>query len=366
MSKRIIISVSSDLTTDQRVQKVAKTLYSNGYEILLVGRLKRNSDNFSSLYPHKRLKLFFEKSFFFYAELNIRLFFFLFFYKSDYLLANDTDTLLSNFLVSKLKGKKLIFDAHELFPEVPEIVHRKIVKKMWTAVENLIFPRLKNAYTVSASIAEYYKNKYGITMQVIPNYPATKKIFPRSKFNFGDKKIIFYQGVLNVGRGLEWVIDAMPLVNDQAIFVIAGDGDITYMLQKKIKEMNLQQKVIFVGKITPDELSQLTPLANIGICLLENDGLSYYFSLPNKLFDYIQAGVPVLASDFPEISNVINSYHVGKTISEYTPAYLSLVLNNMLDESQNEEYRNRIREVAGNFRWERVEQKLLSIFENSK
>lgn len=169
MGKKIIISVSNDLSTDQRVLKVSDTLYRNGFDICLLGRKHKNSTALDLPFSYKRFKLFFNSSFLFYFELNIRLFFFLLFSKADIYYSNDTDTLPANFLASKIRKKQLVFDAHELFPEVPELHERPFVKNIWIAIENLIFPHLTASFTVCSSIANYYANKYQIKMQVIRN-----------------------------------------------------------------------------------------------------------------------------------------------------------------------------------------------------
>jgi glycosyltransferase involved in cell wall biosynthesis len=360
----IIISVTSDLCTDQRVQKVSLSLYEAGYNVLLVGRKQRESKPFHSAYPFKRLRLIFEKGFLFYAEFNLRLFFLLLFKPVDILLSNDTDTLVPNFIITKLRRKKLVFDAHELFPEVPEVTDRKLVKAIWTSIENIIFPHLKNCYTVCQSIADYYNKRYGINMQVIHNFSYTEREKPKPILDFNGKKIILYQGAVNVGRGLEWVIDAMPLM-ENTILVIVGKGDIYSRIKLKVREMNLNNKVIFVGKIQPTELPAYTCSANIGLCLLEPKGLSYYYSLPNRIFDFMAAGVPILATDFPEIANVVKTHRTGEVISHYEPAYLAETIQNMLGEWDEKE-KERLKNLSENFCWEKEEKNLTSIFQQSK
>ena len=128
--KKIIISVTNDLIADNRVHKVATSLCKNNYNILLIGRkLKKSSKIKERNYKCKRIKLIFNKGALFYAEYNFRLFWLLLFTKADILLANDLDTLLANFLCAKIKRKKLVYDSHEYFTEVPELINRKFTKK---------------------------------------------------------------------------------------------------------------------------------------------------------------------------------------------------------------------------------------------
>jgi len=330
---KVTVSVTNDLVTDQRVHKVCNSLLQNGYEVELVGRKLRNSKPVIRLYKTLRMKLLFNRSLFFYAEYNIRLFLYLLFVKTDFYLSNDTDTLLANYLASKIRRKPLVFDAHEIFPEVPEVTNRKFVKKVWTKIEDFIFPRLKKSYTVCDSIAEYYKEKYNINMRVVRNIPLKRiksehPLTQTSPIDTNGKKVILYQGAVNLGRGIEWMIDAMPFLDD-FIFYVVGDGDKLMELKEKVSKMNLNDKVIFTGKIPFEKLSEYTVGADIGINLLENRGLSYYYSLPNRIFDYIRDNIPILATDFPEINKIISQYHVGTLINNYEPQFLASTIKEM-------------------------------------
>jgi len=349
--KRIIISVTNDISTDQRVLKVAYSCHTNGYDVLLIGRLLKKSIPLNLPFKYRRLKFIFNRSALFYAAYNIRLFFLLLFSKVDILLANDTDTLLANFLASKIRRKKLIFDAHELFPEVPELVHRPKIKRVWEKIEDWIFPHLKYCYTVCQPIADYYSQKYKIDMQVVRNVPYRSKPVKEKLLNYSDRKIIIYQGALNIGRGLEWVIDAMPLV-EKAVLVIIGDGDIADELKKRAKKLNLSNKVFFLGRISGSELHKYTPSADLGLCLLEDRGLNYYYSLPNRIFDYIHAGVPVLATPFPEIANIVKTHNTGILIDRNDPEYLAAILNDFFTKGFDTSH---FGEVAKRFCWEEEE-----------
>ncbi|MEI8087075.1 MAG: glycosyltransferase family 4 protein [Paludibacter sp.] len=362
MKKRIVISVTSDLSTDQRVLKVAHSCFNNGFDVLLVGRLLKNSKPLDLPFKHKRMKLMFVNSAFFYAEYNIRLFFLLLFSRSNILFSNDSDTLLANYFVSKIRRKKLIFDAHELFPELPELTVRPKVKMFWGKLEDWIFPNLTHSFTVCNSIAEYYKTKYNIQMQVlrnVPYYRYEKKKEP--KISFKNKKIILYQGAINKGRGLEWVIDAMPFIENVKL-VIIGDGDIRKELELQIKKLNLEDKVEFLGKIAGEKLHEYTPSAAISLCLLEELGLSYYFSLPNRIFDSIQAGVPVLATRFPEITNIVENHNTGILIDHYEPKYLAKTINEMLENPFDTSH---FEAVAKEFCWENEEKVLMEVLEKN-
>ena len=334
---KIIVSVTNDLVTDQRVHKVCTSLHEAGYEVKLVGRKFRYSQSLARSYQTRRMRLFFNRSFLFYAEYNIRLFFLLLFEKADILLANDTDSLPANFAVSKIKRKKLIFDAHEMFPEVPEVVDRPFVKKCWTKIEDLIFPQLDRAYTVCQSIADLYNEKYNLNMQVVRNIPLAgqdKAIVPA--IDKQNKKIILYQGAVNIGRGIDRIIDAMPYLDD-FLFYVVGDGDCLADLRKSVRDKQLDDKVKFTGRVPFEDLPAYTASADIGVNLLDNKGLNYYYALPNRIFDYIRHTIPILANDFPEVRRIISHYRVGKLIDHFEPEYLASVIREMVSEAKNKE-----------------------------
>lgn len=357
---RIIISVTSDLCTDQRVLKTAKSLHQEGYDILLVGRLLKNSSELNLEFPSLRLNLFFNRGFLFYAEYTIRLFFLLISTKADLYLSNDTDTLVANYLASTFKSKKLVFDAHELFPEVPELADRKFIKSVWEFIEASLFPRLKYSYTVCRSIASYYNQKYGIKMEVVRNVPylKTKK---EKILHFEGKKILLYQGAVNTGRGLEWIIDTLPYL-PEAILYIIGDGDVRQELETRVKRLDLNSQVIFHGKVTAEELSNYTSSADLGLCMLEKKGLSYYYSLPNRIFDYLHAGVAVLSTPFPEIKKIVEERHTGYLTEETDPLKLAQLIQNILKEPMDTTH---FTKLSTEFCWENEEKILKQIVRNA-
>ena len=165
--QRIVVSVSNDLVTDQRIARVCHTLVDAGYELHLIGRQSTENLERKTPYQRTRLKVPFPSGFFMYAYFNIRLFFRLLFQKKDILVANDLDTLLPNFLVSKLQGKPLVFDSHELFSEIPELIDRPLTKSVWRFLEKTIIPRIRYGYTVSDSIANYYLEKYHVSFREV-------------------------------------------------------------------------------------------------------------------------------------------------------------------------------------------------------
>ena len=356
--RRIFIAATSDLSTDQRVLKIARTFHQHGWRVLLIGRLLPDSRPLTTEFENRRMKLLFNSGFLFYFEFNLRLLFISLFSNISTIYSNDTDTLAASYIASRIRRKQLIFDAHELFPEVPELQHRHFVKQFWQSMEDLIIPRLDKTITVCDSIAQHYFKRYGITMKVVRNVPYRRTNQDSLPLPVPEgKKIILYQGALNTGRGLEWVIDAMPLVENAVLYII-GDGDIREELQARVKRLQLTDRVMFHGKAEATELHKYTPSASIGLCLLENRGMSYYYALPNRIFDYMHAGVPVLASPFPEIKSIVETHKTGILTSDYSAQALALTINQMLINPYPTQH---LRTISAEFCWEKEELKILEL-----
>ena len=312
MSKTVSLSVINDLVTDNRVHKVAVSLQKMGFNPVLVGRILPESQPVERNYQTHRMKLLFRKGSMFYFGYNFRLFFYLLKLRPDVLVANDLDSLLANFLVSRIRRKPLIYDSHEYFTEVPELLGRPVVRAIWKWLERMMVPKVNAAYTVSESIAEVYRELYKVDFKVVRNLPVCaqrEKTVHREKES-GKPKIILYQGAMNLGRGIESAIRAMQFL-DGAELWLAGDGDITSRLQEMVYEQDLDKKVKFIGRLPLHNLQEVTWQADLGISLEEDLGLNYRFALPNKLFDYIQAGVPVLVSNLPEMKRIVEQYQIG-------------------------------------------------------
>lgn len=308
MKGRICFSVTNDLNYDQRMIRICTSLAKQGYEVLLVGRQKQNSPPLAKhSFKQKRLRCWFQSGAAFYIEYNVRLFLFLLWVPVDIYCAIDLDTILPNLLASKLRSKARVYDAHEYFTEVPEVVRRPNIQQIWTRIGNWAIPQFRYCYTVGDALAKIMSKKYGPTFQVIRNVPVRSQNLieqpPTSTFT------LLYQGVLNEGRGLEVLIRAMKALPEVELW-LAGEGDLSQVLRGLTTDLQLHQQVKFMGYLDPEELRKLTPQAHLGLNLLENTGLSYYYSLANKTFDYIQAGLPSLQMDFPEYRALQEKYEV--------------------------------------------------------
>ena len=365
--KRVNISVINDLVTDQRVHKVCNFLKDIGFEVLLIGRkLPQSPEMDKRQYETKRMKLLFRSGPLFYACFNLRLFFLLLFRKADLLVSNDLDTLLANYLVSKIKGIPLVYDSHEYFTEVPELEGRK-ARKVWLAIENYIFPKLKEVITVNDSIAKIYKEKYGVDVKVVRNLPSgqKKEIAQISKTDLGvseNQKIVILQGSgINLDRGGEEAVLAMKAV-ENAVLLVVGSGDALPELKRIVEKEGLHNKVKFIPRQKPDYLYGYTVLADVGLSLDKDTNLNYRYSLPNKIFDYIHCGVPVLASDLPEVARIIRGYDAGIVLKDYSVNSISNAIKKMLTEDFKSSKTNNLKKASLELTWETNREVLNNVY----
>lgn len=291
---RIVMAVTNDLVTDRRVMRHAEALREAGCEVILLGR--------------NDLRVRARRSWRFYAEYNLRLLWRMMRTRVDVVWANDTDTLLGCWVASRLKRSELVMDAHELFPEVPELIGRKRVKRVWETIERRLMPKCDALLTVCQSIADYYRVKYGVEMTVVRNISSIPCVTPAGEGS--GTKMLLYQGAVNKGRGVDWAIDALERLPEYRL-VVAGGGDLVEEMRDYALSKPWATRVEFLGRLTPEELGQLTPRATVGLVMLEDMGLSYHFALPNRIGDFVAAGVPIVVSDLPEMAAVVRKFGVG-------------------------------------------------------
>jgi glycosyltransferase involved in cell wall biosynthesis len=336
---RIAFSVTNCICFDQRVLKIAGTLSSFNCDITIIGRrLGECCDTNSVPFRTRRIRMLFTKGFLFYKFYNIRLFFYLLFHKYDILVANDLDTLLPNYLVSKLKSSPLVYDSHEYFTGVPELNGRPFVRSVWKTIEKKIFPRLKHVMTVSDSVASQYETEYGIRPAVVRNCsPASSGIsaFPKKELGIDNENLllVFQGGGINIDKGGEELIEAMAITENISLLIV-GSGDVLPDLKQKVSDLRLSDRIKFFPKMPWEDLMRYTRSADAGLCIEKDTNLNYRFSLPNKLFDYISAGKPVIASGLPEVKEIIEGHDCGVIIPAVTPEEISKAIISLRDDRE--------------------------------
>ena len=356
---KILVSVFNNLSTDQRVEKVCQTLSENGYEIELLGNNWAGLPPLERNYPFSRIILKSKILRFAYVEFQRKLYQELL-KKADQntiLLSNDLDTLLPNYLISKKLNIPLVYDSHEIFTEMPAI-NGRFTQKIWRRLEQWIVPKLKYMMTASESYADWFHETYRIERPVaVQNFPR-KTVNPQDYTESNSKKIILYQGVINPSRGLDKMIPAMKFI-ENAEFWIAGDGPRKEEYFRLTESLGLAHKIKFLGKLPPEKLRTITPKADVGLSIEENNGLSYFYSMPNKISDYIQCRVPVVVSDFPEMRKVVDVFESGEKIADYSE--LADKVNKVLQNGKFF-YKDSLNNAATCLCWEKEEPKILALF----
>jgi glycosyltransferase involved in cell wall biosynthesis len=352
--------------------RICSTLATEGYDITLVGRKLKTSQSFDyQQFKHKRFSLFFNKGKFFYVEYNLRLFFWLLFQPFNIVCGIDLDTILPCYIASILRGgKPCVYDAHELFTETPEVERRPMIHKMWLTVERFIVPRIKYCYTVGQSVADEFEQRYGKKFDVIRNLPFKNDALKdyeitklRNQIN-QSPKILIYQGALNEGRGLEQTIEAMNDV-ENIEFWLVGEGDLSEILRGRVAAMKIENKVKFLGFIKPKDLPNVTRQATIGLNIAEDKSLSYRLSLPNKIFDYIQAGLPQICIQFIEFQRLNDAFNIAYMIPKAEKRLIAEAINRLLsDKVLYQNLKENCVKAADVLTWENEQKKLIAFYKN--
>ncbi|MFN9520040.1 MAG: glycosyltransferase [Bacteroidota bacterium] len=309
--KHIVFTVTNDLTHDQRMHRICSSLHSAGYSVTLVGRTRKYSDELiGKPYNQIRLTCTFDKGILFYIEFQLRLFFWLYSQRVQIISAVDADTLLPCTLISIIRQIPLVFDAHEYYTEVPEVHDRYAVKRVWQHLEKSCVPHATLCYTVSHSLAHVFSATHNKPYQVLYNVPVSISVQSIEKQPQPFKLV--YQGDLNPGRGIDTAIHAVAQLD--AELIIIGDGPLRSQLEQLARLKLVQHKVTFAGYLPYEEMQHVTASCHLGLNLLSATGLSYYYSLSNKFFNYIHAGIPQVCADFPEYRKIVKQYEVGVLI----------------------------------------------------
>ncbi|MFK7934524.1 MAG: glycosyltransferase [Saprospiraceae bacterium] len=385
--RHIICTVTNDLSYDQRMIRICTALVEMGYAVTLVGRELEQSQPLSKeVFHQKRLRCRWNAGKMFYLEYNLRLWWWLLWQRMDAVCSVDLDTILPGWFVCFLRRKVQIYDAHEYFTETPEVVRRPAIQRIWAAVARFCIPKIKHCYTVGDGLAQIFTKRYGVPFKVVRNVPfyrgdQIEKIRSRSvsdlraasdtsidtsadvfsNVSTGGLPILFYQGALNEGRGLEQIIAAMTNIDAQ--LWLAGEGDLSQDLRQLVTDLKLEKKVKFLGFVQPKDLPALTLQATIGLNLLENRGLSYFYSLANKAFDYVQACVPSINMAFPEYLALQKEYGTYYLIENLERETLVEAVNDLLNNDKLYahlvENCLRAREVL---HWEKEKERLREIY----
>ncbi|MBR1799678.1 MAG: glycosyltransferase family 4 protein [Bacteroidales bacterium] len=374
----IVMAVSNDLLTDNRVLRHCTTLHNAGFDVSLIGRELDNPNLPQVDFNVDRLHLRHRRGWRFYAELNIKLFRTMRRMRPTIVWANDTDTLPACYATARATGAHLVFDAHELFPEVPELQGRWLVKRVWQTIERMLMPHATQCLTVCQSIADYYRGKLGVEMTVVRNLPNMQSVpsTPPSTTAHGaqlhrwaewladrDWFSMLYQGAVNKGRGVEWAIEATAMMPRCRLMVV-GSGDEWAQMKQLADSSTAANRIVFTGRMMPEDLQWLTAHADCGLIMLHDIGLSYHFALPNRIGDMVKAAVPMVVSNLPEMANVVEKYGIGAVMSSQNADGLTTAVCRVQKEWGKANLairRQRFAKARAEMDWQREQQGLIAV-----
>jgi len=267
-------------------------------------------------------------------------------------------------LISKVLFKsRFVYDTHELETERNGL--HGIRKKICKILEKKFIRFVDMTIVVSESIADWYADEYGIQRPlVVLNVPNQLELNPRNHFRekLGireDQVILLYQGGLVIGRGLPFILEAFKSRDDDKIVVVfMGYGPLEIDVKSSAKMLD---NIYFYPAVPPQELLEYTSSADVGISLIENTCLSYYFCMPNKLFEYGMAGLPVLVSDMKDMGGIVRQNKMGAVINNFSPDSINQALNEFLQEDLTQMKRNAYRVAIENC-WEVQEEKMMDAY----
>ena len=368
---RVCMTVFTDLRFDYRVYREARILADAGYEVTVVGITFKGGPCLEGWEGIKVLRIPLRKRSSLklqYGAFWLRLFFWLRKIKAHVFHAHDLDALLPTFFAAKMHRAKLVYDSHEYWTEMATVVSRRIIRSIWRTMERLLIRGVDRTITVSPSIAEALSEQYALrNLSVLRNIPYYRRPEESSKIRSllqipEERKILLYQGGMLFGNGLENTIDAMKHING-AVLVLLGDGPMEGALKEKVRSEELSDCVKFLPRVPFQELHSYTCSAHIGLCAIKGTGKSFYFSSPNKLFEYLMAGLPVIASDFPEMRKVVLGAKVGLVVDPEDIDALRWAMTELLNnEERHARCRRRCLAVAQKYCWEKEAPKLVALY----
>jgi glycosyltransferase involved in cell wall biosynthesis len=340
-----------------------------GYHVEIHYRLLKKSLPLPVLpYSLKPMRLFVEEGIWMFIHLNIVLFFRILFTKSDIFWANDLDTLLPNILSARFKSKPVIYDSHELYTEGPSLVNRHFKKRIWEWVERLCIPRVTAMVTVNDAIKDFYEKKYHRAVHVIRNVPPIEKSrnIVAADLGLHGRKVIIIQGAgLHKSRGVEELVLAMQFLDRSFCLIVAGTGDALPLLKVYANDYDLQEKILFLDVVPYAQLISYTKSADLGI-VPEKVGASpaSNYTLPNKLFDYIHSGLPVLSTSAVEVEKIIRLYNIGCIINEHSPANIAESIRSVFNDRETlDRWKTNTKFAAAELCWEKEQVILIDLLQ---
>lgn len=289
--------------------------------------------------------------------------------KADIYHAVDLDTLAPAFWAGRKTGGRVIYEARELYTELEPLRGRNLVRSFWEHLERRLISKVDAVVTINESIAIELCKRYRIEKpSVIRNVALIPKSLEvrnlRAEFGIPDShKILIYQGVLRGGQGLLAQLDMLRFL-DGVSMIFVGDGPLEKDLREKASRLGLEDRAIFAERIPPDELVNFTASADAGMLLMEDVALNNRLALPQKLFQYLSAGIPQIVSAVPEISRFVRGQETGIVVNSKDPVGAAAeIAAFVFDSERYSRARENCRKSAAINNWETESTKWIEIYE---
>ncbi len=377
---KLIHIVLNDFTNDNRVRRAAECGRDQGYEVVVFAlassKLKAAQEingikvkRFNLwLRPLPKTKGFQVVK---YVELFFRMIFSGGFFQPSIVHAHDVDALPIAWFVALICRSRLIYDAHELWADP---AHSKMMPRwlFWSLlhIESFYAKRADECITVSASIATYLKNSYELeNVHIVRNVPERWHVkgerLLRAKLGIPKETVVvLYQGSIS-GAGVHTLSRAFRLISGDVALVFLGDGPSVPLLRKELEDLGA--KVFFHPLVKSFDLPLYTGDADIGVHPMSDEYKNHQWALPNKFFEYIQAGLALIVSDLPEMGSIVNEYQVGLTVPAGNVDALAIALQYLVNDREIlDQFKNRSKFAAKQLNWSIERQKLEIIYSQMK
>jgi len=335
-----------DLTILAKKYPIKTNQIQRSFKVKLIGYVKMPSFLLSIL-----------SSFFSLMRANLR-------ENPDIFHAHDLDGLLCALPAALLKGKILIYDSHELWSQNYPFSNLKGIQPLLGPLERILMLKVQKGITVNQSIATYLKKRYHKDFLALRNISDFKinRGGISLKEKYPGKRIILHLGSADEGRGLEQIVEASKFLSKDYLIVFLGGGKTEAQAKEMAKEIGAQN-IEFLPAVLPSEIISSIKEADLGLALTQKISLSYYYSLPNKLFQYIAAEIPILGSNFPEFKKVIEKYQIGEVVNQSSPKAIAEKIQLMIKESNQKKYRKNLVGLEKKFSWPKESEKLVKFYE---
>lgn len=370
MKKTVSIGFLGNLNYDTRTFNLLKSLKENNFNVIFNG-FDWLTPGFKSLETNEiRIKKLVKNklSILFYLSFAFKLLRSLLKQNADIYFASDLYSLPFCVIAAKLKGKKIFYDSREVYTGLPALNDKKIVKALVRIIESHYIHKTDLVLTTGKMDSDYIEKLYNLkSTEVLRNLPLTNTdISPvdlRSKFqNPGNLKLILYQGIIVKGRGIEIYFEIIKKTDNLGLIILGGGEDEEFY-KKMAEKSGINDRVLFAGKIKQNELLNYTAAAELGLSIITNISTNNYYALPNKLFEYLMAGIPVIASDMPQMKEIIEKYKVGEVVAENDSAAIIKIIQKWSDEPElYTQLKENCKVAAKELNWENEFGRILDYF----